>query len=287
MGSISVSGPIAGFNALTLVDSPVTNSQPTTTTVTAHATANTKGTWTEIIASTSAAATWVQVHVDSTFVSGNDTSMLLDIGIGAAASETVLIPNIGCGFRGTAFTGNIYNNSGSDWFFPLSVAAGSRLSARAQSAKAAGATALVHISLWSSGGGISGSAIDAIGANTATSRGVDVVAGLSNVEGDWTEITSSTSNDYRALLWAIQGAGDSGLLAGQLLLDIGKGGSGSETVILSNRPNVLGTSETLAPNPGAFLPVLASLPSGTRLAARAQFDSASAQSVDVILYGVR
>lgn len=100
--------------------------------ITAPGSLNTKGAWTEIVASTSAAFTSLMVGCQadgdtSTAVAGT----LVDIGIGAASSETVLISDI--------YLVWATNESFKYWSpatFGVSIPAGSRLSARYQRADA-------------------------------------------------------------------------------------------------------------------------------------------------------
>lgn len=96
------------------------------TTVTAPGSLNTKGAWTEIVAST--AADFENLYVGPQGVGGTTMSgsgVLLDIGIGAAAAETVLI-------GGIYLAGNAseYYRTASPLTYGVTIPAGSRLSAR-------------------------------------------------------------------------------------------------------------------------------------------------------------
>jgi hypothetical protein len=96
------------------------------TTIPGHASvANSKGSWTELIASTAFAYKWVCLGIGHTNAIAAATSWTLDIGIGAGGAETVLVPDIALHAGTVADT--IPNNGRS---FPLSIPAGTRISAR-------------------------------------------------------------------------------------------------------------------------------------------------------------
>ncbi len=89
--------------------------------------ANTKGSWSELIAATSHDYDLILIFIgmsdNTSLTNGN---WLVDIGTGAAASESVLIENIGHSANATEY--------GLDTVYPVytTVASGTRLSARAQ-----------------------------------------------------------------------------------------------------------------------------------------------------------
>lgn len=99
------------------------------TSVDPGATINTKGAWTQLTAATTAPTQWLMLHIGN---QGNtartDALYLVDIGIGAAAAEQVVVPNLMFMMDDTAdeptpsYIGP----------FPFSAPTGSRLSVRAQ-----------------------------------------------------------------------------------------------------------------------------------------------------------
>lgn len=110
------------------------NNMPTTpgltvwgTTVTAAAALHTKGVYSQLIASTNFDWNGFWLGVANTGLSATQTDMLLDIAIGGAASEQVLLPNLLCGWRGTQ------NLSPMMIFVPIFIARGTRIAARLQS----------------------------------------------------------------------------------------------------------------------------------------------------------
>lgn len=88
---------------------------------------NTKGTWTEIAASTDRNHQWLVVAVSVGDAATGVHNYLFDIGIGAA-TETVLIDNVLLTSDGTSDQGIPHV-----WEFPIFVPAGSRLTYRMQS----------------------------------------------------------------------------------------------------------------------------------------------------------
>jgi hypothetical protein len=262
---------------LTRVDYPVTNSFPTIFTPAADATIHTKGAWTELIASTSDDCTMVVIRLGTVNQTGVSTGVLVDIGTGAAASESVVVANLNAGFAA---------NLSASFYLPLAIASGTRISARCQ-AEVSADTVSITIETYA-GGNRTASAIDTIGANTATSRGVDVAAGVNEAEGSWVEIEDSTANTYAGLLYAVGGAGDLSSQSGALQLDIGSGAAAAEAVIgpLTDINFGLTAAEILSYQ-GPVIPVSATISAGTRLAARVSADNSNAQSLDVILYGLR
>lgn len=269
---------------LTLVDQPLASSFLSFTTVTADSTSHTKGAYSEIIASTSAASTMAHVRVNNSGSTGVNTGILLDIATGAAASEAVVASNLQAGFVADTVGGTAASMPSTDFWLPLSIASGARVSARCQAAVAGGDTVGVHITLYS-GTNKTVTAIDTIGANTATSLGTPVAGGNNNVEGEWVEIEDSTSAAYTGLLWALDG-GDLSVPGGGLLLDIGTGAAAAETAIISDIVATSTSTEFIGNS--TRLPIRSvNIPQGSRLSARVQAASGTAQSYGVTLYGLR
>lgn len=254
------------------------------TLVTAGGSSHAKNTtYAQIIASTAFDAYGILIMFSAVNSAGNATSMLVDIAIGAAASETVIIPNLNAGYA------NVISASGGDvpgqqYFFPIKIPAGSRLSATSQ-ALIVSDTCRVAVWLYGDPTGPvwAGTQVVDYGTNTAASKGVDVVAGLSAAEGSWTEIVASTTQDHAFIAAGCGGAADTTVLAAIAHLDLGIGAA-TETAIVENLPFITHASEGIVyPTPHYAQHLVAS---GTRLAARISIDNASAQSYDCIMYGV-
>lgn len=235
--------------------------------------ANTKGSWLEIVASTvcDGIGLIVCVRVQSA------TWYLIDIGIGAAGSEKVLIPNLLSGSS---------NYAPFVFYLPIRVPAGSRLSARFQSDST---TMVVAVNLIVAGGDMRWARMprcSTIGVDTSISRGTLVpVPGSVNTKGAWVELSAAISHDFHYCV-LMTGTGDGRISSRQYLLDIGVGASGSETAVLSNLGMVdpHSTGDMWCPYALA-LPMF--IPSGSRVSARMQVDSLSGvTSPRIALLGV-
>lgn len=249
------------------------------TSITANATANTKGNFTELIASTSFDATSLLVMLDDI---SSATDYLIDIAIGGAGSEVVVISNLIV----TGGTGSIVY--GGHYLLPVNIPAGSRVSARCQ---ASTGSAVVRVSAQLFGSGMGGAEtlglVATYGDNTATSGGTQVdPGGTANTKGSYVQIAASTTYPIRFLVIAIGNKLNNIRSSQSWLMDVAIGGAGSETVILSNMAFNCSTSpDIITPQTYCMIPV--NIPAGTRIAVRAQSDGIDATDrlFDVILYG--
>lgn len=187
--------------------------------------------------------------------SGVDTSMLLDIGIGAAAAETVVVANVPVGFIG----------AGVPTFLPIHIPAGTRIAARIQAAVVSDTYSPIVVLHYGGRPGMwSGYSIaETIGVDTATSG--PTTGDLA--DNAWDETIASTANSYRALTCHICGpAGSTALLTAVPVVDVGVGGAGSEQVLGSYVCRT-STAEVVSNVTGPpFLEV--DIPAGSRLAIR-------------------
>lgn len=166
---------------------------------TASATPHTKGSWVTAIASTDFDVYGITVVFSLTSASATVVNVLCDIGIGAAASEVVKVPNILAGGRGASTQAMLSQ------FLPIFIPKGTRIATRTQSNVA---SQVCNVGIWCHGGATmvpwpTFEAADSIGTNTATSAGVDLTT--SSV-GDtaFVDIGSTTGKLYKALLPMIQ-----------------------------------------------------------------------------------
>ena len=95
-------------------------------TLTASGTAHTKGSWTQIIASAPFDIGMLWITADDNHAASTNTSMLLDIGIGAASSEVVLLPDI--------LAGHSTLSASQGFMVPIFIPQGTRISGRIQAA---------------------------------------------------------------------------------------------------------------------------------------------------------
>lgn len=244
------------------------------TSVTSSATANTKGSWSQLSASTSFEASAILLHISTQFI---DTRYLIDIGIGAAGSEQVIIPNLLVGIS----TGVCF-----DICLPISVPAGSRLAARCQD-NFGSSVAYVSGSIFAGGfmGMPSFASMTDYGTSTSTSGGTTVDAGATaNTKGSYTQIAASTTYAHKGLvIAAMRPTPGTNVTADYFqLADLAIGASGSEQILLNNLRFVCSTVTggtaantasrgTLLPN--YVPPLLCDIPAGSRIAMRQQSSS--------------
>lgn len=253
------------------------NSSSTGTTLTTGA-ANTKGAYTTLIASTVGDASAVIVTVLNDATASN--SMFVDIAVGAAASEQVIISNV-------MLDGAILINS--TQIFPVAIPSGTRISARAQTTGATNSVRVMVMVLDDGMIGRAGSVVDSIGALTATTIGTSVDAGASaNTKGAYAQIIASTAVDYGAFCFHMDSLGRSAVgTSNNQLIDVAVGGAGSEQVIISNYPMALQNGNTVGCAWSPWFEM--DIPSGTRIAVRSQASSnvTPSRTWGFIMHGLR
>lgn len=241
--------------------------------------ANTKGSWTELIASTAFNATGIVVQISH----GAAVNYLIDIGIGAGGSEVVLIPDI-------AVTPNTTGPSGHmRLLFPIALPAGTRIATRCQ---ASTGSSLIRVSGYLLGGGFALPAplgrVTAYGISTSTSRGTNVdPGGTAHTKGSYAELVASSANPIKALALTVGYVLQTSTNTGRWFLDLAIGAAGSEQVIIPNlyfivHPEIDGFASMFA---GPF-PI--EIAAGTRLAARVQSQliATAERDLDLAVYGI-
>jgi hypothetical protein len=256
---------------------------------TASATPHTKGAWTQAEAAIPDGVKGLHCVFYSTAAAAANSATLLDIGIGAASSEVVVVADLNVGYK--------INPSQASWYqyIPLRLPNGVRLATRCQSATASKVPS-IHFG-WELDEGIlpcrSFGAVDTMGADTATSRGVVLTPNATiNTPGAWTQVIASTARAYHALGAMVGGAGETVLVAQTWMMDIGIGGAGSEVVLIPNIPlRNLSTAEEMGQYkmPGMEWLCDVNVPAGSRLSARVNSGVTGAANTrsDVVLYGFR
>ena len=236
--------------------------------VTSGSPANTKGSWTTIIASTAADLTHLLITLSSQ--PGAGIPIIFDIAAAPAASEAsgLICQNI------------IYEPSfGIAYTFMIPcgmVAAGSRIAFRFASGTASDNTEVAmngFDSGWLSEG--SSAPIDTYGWTSGVIQGLSVDPGATlNTKGAYTQITSSATNDYCGFFLVFDNRLRTGgtNANGACLIDIALGASGSEVVVLPNfflvRNLISGQRAQTSPviTPIFRIPIA----TGSRIAIRAQ-----------------
>lgn len=246
-----------------------------TTSFTTGAVAHSPGLYVEISDSLPADCSGVIfVPTAGTALNATVSSTLLEIGVGAALSETVWATG-SIGYMNT-------NVMSYPFVFPGAIAAGTRVAVRARSARTSLALSGVFIFV-----PVKSEPLGApvtMGVDTATSRGITLTApGSLNVKSAWTEIEDSTPVDFSALSLFVQGGVGTTMNSSGVLVDIGIGAAGSEIVLV---PDFYLFGSSTAEYYTAYSPRCYGLdiPAGTRLSARyARANNNNA--IDLILIG--
>jgi len=226
-------------------------------TVTANASAHTKGAWSQLISSTSADSSFLLVLARGVAITTTNTAMLLDIGTGASGSETAIVQNIGIGgaWSAAGVQGIVFG-------FPFKIPSGTRISARTQ-AVIGGDTASISVCAVDAGDYTTApTSVDVIGGDTTTSQGIS----FSGSSGTWVEATSSTSRAYRAVasVFSMHFDNISSFIS---VFDVGVGASGSELAFGSNRIGYVNNEQAYIAEPYSYL-FGRSIPAGSRLAVK-------------------
>jgi len=260
----------------------VTSGASTGTSV-SDAAANVKGSWVELSSSTSEEMSSVAVVVPRTFNTGGTTKYALDIGIGAASSEVVIIPDLI--FSNTQTT----REPGWCWRFPITIPKGTRVAARLQSpVSGVRSVAVMLLGTTSSFARAENPyRVLAEGFTAASTSGTQVDSGgTANTKNGFAEITASTSEEYSSFLLTASHGGNSGMVDADFLLDVAIGAASSEEVIVDNLPIVSSIRECL------YYPSITfnhQIPAGTRISVRTQstITDVTDRVIEVVLYGVK
>lgn len=222
--------------------------------------AHTKGNWAEVEDSLAA-------DCDGFFVSCNNgggaARFIFDVGIGAAAAEVVLVPDVLIIFNSQA-------QYGYPIFCPIGIKAGTRIAVRAQ---AHVATQTMGVTIQP----VAGEMFAPMRKRRATSYGLVLASTTSNcspdpdntahTKGAYDELVASTTNPIELLsVFLVPTAANP---ANQHLIDVAVGAAGSEVVVL---PDLWfhGNATTDAYVPPLWGPFPVRIPAGSRIAVREQ-----------------
>lgn len=247
--------------------------QTSGTTITAHATPHTKGSWTQLVASAPFDVTMLIVGGSVNSASATDTSQLVDIGVGA--TEKVLIADIPTGYSCLDLNSNRVAH------FPVEIPSGTKISARMQ---ATITVDVVDIQLFMYGGSSWSSvptfqSIDTLGAVSAGSHGI-LVSG-----GGIVEIIASTLEDYKALGYGVDGGGSTtlGNVSPQMEIFVGAGAAEKSLIDDIRLGSASNESVTRATPPQGILPIELNIPAGSRLSVQ----NSVSNNFGIVLYGFR
>ncbi len=246
-------------------------------------TANTKGGWTEITAATLFECTGIHMYKTANSLTGTSYYHgLIDIGVGSNTNEVVKIADIPFSVTDAA------NFAATHYYFPISIGAGERISARFQSSDA---TETVDIILILESRGFEPSAGYSLsrtyGALTADSGGTECdPGGSANTKGGWTPITTSSEFHINELCVFITESVNnaSSLTTGGYLMDIGVGAAVSEVIVIPDMHfHAHSSPDSMLPYYLGNFPV--SIPPATRISVNLQSSvtNAADRPVNVIL----
>lgn len=213
---------VAAVDPTPPVPPDLTNNWPTgivdaSVTVTTDSVAHVMGAWTEVTSSLTEDGGWLTVSAD-TALTTTETSTLMDVGVGPAGSESVIVESLPMGY--SAFTTPVT--------VPVFIPAGSRVVIRAQSNRTS-RNISTNVFIARPTSSTTPTSLVTIGANRSVSGGSVVLSTL----GVWYEVTASTAAEYRALV-AVPVLFGSGVIAGETrgTWQTATGASGSEVVVV-------------------------------------------------------
>lgn len=274
--------PLASISNATDIATNLSTSRGTTLTADASTT-YVKGAWVELVSGTPHDCAWMLVTLPMPFNPG--VSIAVDIGIGAAGAEIVVVPNLCVSASWPRCV--VY-------LFPLVIPAATRVAARMSSNALSDTTPLqVHIfdDGWHSPG--TGSAIDGYAFQPSLNIGTAVDPGaVTFTKGSYVTLVASTTNDLAGFWLAFD---TQGLTTGTVgfntwLADLAVGAAASEVILLPNI-SIAGnfiTSHVWVLNPvTCYYPL--PIPAGSRISLRTSFtgNTSPQRLLGVSLWGVR
>lgn len=266
-------GLVAANNEKIALNLDSSNSRGTALTV--PGSNNTKGAYLQLVASTGIAAGKIIVGAELGGLSDN----LVDIAIGAASSEQVILPDLVFSGRSELFNAYV---------FDIPIPAGTRVAARYQTSNTTTGTLYLTVHLlgghWLTPPGHN--KVLAYGADATDSGGTVVDPGsTANTKGSWAQIVASTTRRIRRLHIGLGNRANNVRSFADYLLDIGIGASTSEQVIIPDLALIGTQNELIASNCATSF--LVDIPAGTRLAARAQcsITDATDRLLDLVIHG--
>lgn len=229
---------------------------------TASSTTHTKGGWTQMTASLATECGLLLLNVREVNLSNTETSILLDIGTGAAGSETVIVQNLAVG--GAQAGGNAGTAQLLVWV-PVRIAAGTRVAARIQAAIASD-SAVLGFSYYgfAETNALVPTSVDVLGTSTTTSRGT-VMSGAS---GTYVEIVASTDRQYRAVVIVPSVPTNNVTTARVVKYTAAVGAAGAETDLGSTYADYSTTEAVRSFAASPSLPIACNVPAGSRLSVK-------------------
>lgn len=247
------------------------------TPLTATTAANTKSAWTQIVAGTGIDAHEIE-FAPLTDGLGGTSCALMDIGVGAAGAEQVVVPNI-------AYSQDQWSGfSAGRIRLPVAIPAGSRVAARLQS-PSSGYQAELQFSAINNGmegEQRRGKVID-IGTSLTTSAGTALTPSTTG-KSAWVQLTASLPQHLYGIVLMVGNKGVSVTTAVFGHIDIGVGAAGAEQVVVPDYPvGVDSNAELYLPLYSPLIPFR--VPAGQRIAVRARASAAKAMYISLLGVG--
>lgn len=250
------------------------------TRITTGGTAHVKTAYTQVFASTTYPAAGFWLLVNGTVLAASACHFLLDVAVGGAGSETVILPNYTAGWKGAHGIG------AHCMYIPLAIPVGSRVSIRAQSNLASDT---IDVNLWLVPAGQVPANMSFLGCDTAgvilgNSSGTAVTAGNSGAEGTAVQFTLTSGRRYGAVLLGIHG-GNTALMALCYHFELLNRDSGGNFVVLGEYHLTTTTAEVLL-GPFPCAPIYTTFqPDGSwNVAVRGEC-SGTSQAMECVVYG--
>lgn len=237
-----------------------------------------KGSWVQVIASLSEAAYGLLICINNNNVSAGSRNSVVDIGIGAAASEIVLIPDL---IAGNAVNYNV-NGGGLWYYFPVLLPAGTRIAARAQGTVATAFSVFVQAMQRPANPSMLKVAgfVEAIGASGDS--GVTVTPGTTG-EGAWTLLGATVRECWYWQIGAQVQSTDTTHNANAIHMDLAEGDGTDFNILMDSVLMNTNTTEG-----GVILPFALNcekrVPAGRNIYARAQA-SGAVDALEIVAYG--
>ncbi len=191
-----------------------------------------KGSYTEIVASTSAAAKGI-------WICFNQAQQLkyyaMDVAFGADGSEVVEWANL--------LVANVRSVTGSNsFYFPCDIPSGTRIAVRGQTSGTSGSEIIDTVIILSTEGtpGVTSPTYETygvtLGADDPYSTGIDPGGTINTKATSFTEIEAASASDMEQLLIMFDNNENAAMATANWLVDIAIGASTSEVVVVANWP---------------------------------------------------
>lgn len=235
-----------------------------------------KGSWSQLLASTTDDTYGMLVCINSNTTATTSRNSVVDIGIGAASSEVVLVPDLLAGNAAAYTAGGIW------YYFPLFIKAGTRISARAQSTETTDFNVFCQFLQRPANPSQvrKASFVEAIGATAPD--GVSVTGG-STSKGAWTQIGTTASRLWWWQFGIQVSNADTAHILGVQHVDIAVGNATDKDIIISNAQFVTSTNESSS-NPSLRAGVEFPVAAGSNIYARIQ-SSGTPDPYELVVYG--